>query len=210
MSRNKKEKNYKLFKPINDLTKPKEYINKIIKKDIIMYSVLVFSLILLTSTSTYAYVSTEVDTIQLQNVVSSNIEGVEVINNNINIENLDINSNYMYEFTVDNNNTEVAKNITYYLKINNNTFSNLKFKVYEGTKDTVSSKTPLYTSNKLNPNIKEIEITGLNKNIKANTTQTYTIVFDIEKVDNQEIYDAYKDFSANIFIDLKVSGNLGE
>ena len=206
----KKEKNYKLFKPINDLTKPKEYINKIIKKDIIMYSVLVFSLILLTGTSTYAYVSTEVDTIQLQNVVSFNIEGVEVINNNINIENLDPNSNYMYEFTVDNSNTEVAKNITYYLTNINNTFTNLNFKVYEGTKDTISNKTPLYTLNKLNPNINEIEITGLNKNIKANTTQTYTIVFNLEKVENQEIYDANKIFSANILIDLKVTGNVGE
>ena len=162
------------------------------------------------STTSYAYLQTEVDNITIDNVVSSTIEGVEVINNNINIENLDINSNYMYEFTVDNSNTEVAKNIIYYLKINNNTFSNLKFKVYEGTKDTVSSKTPLYTSNKLNPNIKEIEITGLNKNIKANTTQTYTIVFDIEKTENQEMYDAYKEFSANIYIDLKVSGNVGE
>ena len=43
MSKKKNKKNYKLFRPIND--KSKLYINKIIKKDIIMYSVLIFSLI---------------------------------------------------------------------------------------------------------------------------------------------------------------------
>ena len=46
--------------------------------------------------------------------------------------------------------------------------------------------------------------------IKANTKQTYTIVFELDKVDNQEMYDAYKDFSANIYIDLKTTGSLGE
>lgn len=206
MSKKKNKKTYKLFRPIND--KSKLYINKLVKKDIIMYSVLVFSLILLTSTTSYAYLSTEVNTVQLENVVSSSIEGVEVINNNINIENLNPSSNYMYEFTVDNENTEIAKNIKYILKINNNTFNNLKFKVYKGDKSNIT--TPLYTSNKLNPSIKEIEITGLDQYIKANTKQTYTIVFELEKVDNQEIYDANKEFSANIFIDLKTTGNLGE
>ena len=116
-----KNKTYKLFRPINDISKL--YVNKRLKKDIIMYSILVFSLILLTGTSTYAYVSTEVDTIELQNIVSSSIEGVEVINNNINIDNLSTTSTYMYEFTIDNENKEVAKNIKYTLKIDNNTFS---------------------------------------------------------------------------------------
>ena len=206
MSKKKNKKNYKLFRPIND--KSKLYINKIIKKDIIMYSVLVFSLILLTATSSYAYVSTEVDTIELQNIVSSSIEGVEVINNNINIDNLNKTSNYMYEFTVDNENKEVAKNIKYTLKIDNNTFNNLTFKVYKGDKTSIT--TPLYTSNKLNPSIKEIEITGLEEYIKANTKQTYTIVFELEKIDNQEIYDANKEFSAHIYVDLKTTGSLGE
>ena len=204
----KKNKKYKLYQPKK--RQSKQFINKMIKRDIIMYSVLILSIILLTTTTSYAYLSTEVNTIELENIVSSTIEGVEVINNNINIENLDINSNYMYEFTVDNSNTEVAKNVTYYLKITKNTFSNLKFNVYEGTKDTVSSKTPLFVSNKLNPSINEVEITGLEDYIQSNSTQTYTILFNLEKVDNQELYDAYKEFSANIFIDLKVTGNVGE
>lgn len=202
----KKNKTYKLYQPKK--RQSKQFVNKMIKRDIIMYSVLVFSLILLTSTTSYAYLSTEVNTVQLENIVSSTIEGVEVINNNINIENLNPSSNYMYEFTVDNENTEIAKNIKYILKINNNTFNNLKFKVYEGDKSNIT--TPLYTSNKLNPSIKEIEITGLDQYIKANTKQTYTIVFELEKVDNQEMYDANKEFSANIFIDLKTTGSLGE
>ena len=206
--RKKKNKTYKLFRPIND--KSKLYINKIIKKDIIMYSILVFSIILLTGTSTYAFISTEVDTIGLENIVSSSIEGVTLVNNNINIDNLDISSNYMYEFTVDNTNTEVAKNIKYTLKINNNTFNNLKFKVYKGDKTSITTSNPLYTSDKLSPSINEIEITGLDDYIIANTKQTYTIVFELDKVDNQEMYDAYKDFSANIYIDLKTTGSLGE
>ena len=44
---------------------------------------------------------------------------------------------------------------------------------------------------------------------KTNTKQTYTIVFELEKIDNQEMYDANKDFSAHIYIDLKTTGNLG-
>ena len=61
-------------------------------------------------------------------------------------------------------------------------------------------------SDKLTPNINELELTGLNKYIKANEIQTYTIVFYIEKVENQEIYDALKEFNANILIDLKTTG----
>ena len=202
------KKNYKLFRPIND--KSKLYINKIIKKDIIMYTVLVLSLILLTSTSSYAFLSTEVNTVNLENIVSSTIEGVTLVNNNIEIENLNPSSNYMYEFTVDNENTEVAKNIKYTLKINNNTFNNLRFKVYQGAKEKITISNPLYTSDKLNPSITEVEITGLEDYIIADTKQTYTILFYVEEVENQEIYDANKEFSASIFIDLKTTGNVGE
>ena len=58
--------------------------------------------------------------------------------------------------------------------------------------------------------IRITEITGLDKYIKANTKQTYTIVFELEKIDNQEIYDANKEFSAHIYVDLKTTGSLGE
>ena len=208
MSKKTNKKNYKLFRPIND--KSKLYINKIIKKDIIMYSILVFSIILLTSTSSYAFLSTEVNTVNLENIVSSTIEGVTLVNNNIEIENLNPSSNYMYEFTVDNENTEVAKNIKYTLKINNNTFNNLRFKVYQGAKENITISNPLYTSDKLNPSITEVEITNLNNTIRANNKQTYTILFYVEEVENQEIYDANKEFSASIFIDLKTTGNVGE
>ena len=204
----KKNKTYKLYQPKK--RQSKQFVNKIIKRDIIMYSILAFSLILLTTTSSYAFLSTEVNTVELENIVSSSIEGVTLVNNNINIDNLDTSSNYMYEFTVDNINTEVAKNIKYTLKINNNTFNNLKFKIYKGDKASITTSNPLYTSDKLSPSINEIEITGLDDYIIANTKQTYTIVFELDKVDNQEMYDAYKDFSANIYIDLKTTGSLGE
>ena len=218
----KKKKNYKLYIP-------KLFINKIIKRDIMIYSILVISLITLTTTSSYAYLSTKVNTVQLQNVVSSTIEGVELINSQININSLtpsiesEVLSSFpsckynekeicsMYEFTVNNTNGEVAKNVAYSLVNINNTFNNLKFKIYEGSKDNVtSSKIVLMNSDKLTPNIKELELTGLNKYIKANEIQTYTIVFYIEKVENQEIYDALKEFNANILIDLKTTGYVGE
>lgn len=216
------KKNYKLYIP-------KLYINKKRKLELIMYSLCLISIITMLTTSTYAYLSTEVNTVQLENIVSSTIEGVELTNNQINVSNLipstesEVLSSlpscilngketcFMYEFTVNNTNGEVAKNINYYLININNEFNNLKLKIFEGNKnDLISSKTPLFSSNKLSPNIKELEIIGLAKNIKAKASQTYTIVFYVEKTENQEIYDALKSFNANILIDLKTTGNLGE
>ena len=223
------DKKYKLRKTRITKKQKQEYINKIVKRDIIMYSILIFSIIFLASTSTYAFLTTEVNTVKLENIVSSTIEGVTISKSEINISNLNpsteteilsslpscISNNKevcsKYEFTVNNENTEVAKNITYYLKNINNTFNNLKFKVYEGPNNSInSSSISLYNSNKLTPNIKELEITGLNKHIKANTNQTYTIVFYVEKTENQEMYDALKEFNASILIDLKVTGYVGE
>lgn len=218
---------YKLFRPINDISKL--YVNKRLKKEIILYFVLIISVLMLTTTSSYAYLSTEVNKVTLEEVSSSNIEGVELSNTNINVSNLSPSTESevlsslpkctsnskeicsMYEFTVNNKNGEVAKNITYYLKNINNTFNNLRFKVYEGEKTTLnSSKTSLYNSDKLTPNIKEIELTGLNNYIKANSEQIYTIVFFIKKIENQELYDALKEFNASLQIDIKTTGYVAE
>ena len=220
----KKKKHYKLFRPIND-----KFVNKIIKRDIALYIVLVISLIMVTTSSTYAFIQTEVDNITIENIVSSTVEGVEVEKNQINISNLNPSTEAevlsslpsckigekevcsMYEFTVDNTNTEVAKNIKYSLTNINNGFSNLKFKVYKGKQSTItSSSTSLMNSDKLNPNISNIELTGLDSTIKAKEEITYTMVFYLEETDNQELYDGNKEFNANILIDLKTSGYAGE
>ena len=220
----KKKKNYKLFRPIND-----KFVNKIVKRDIALYAVLVISLVMVTTTSSYAYLSTEVDNIAIENIVSSTIEGVEVTKEGINISNLnpateaevlsslpsckidELEVCSMYEIKVDNTNAEVAKNIKYSLTNINNRFSNLKFKVYNGNKENLtSSSISLMNSNTLTQNTNELELTGLTSTIKAKEEKTYTIVFYLEKVENQEMYDANKEFNANILIDLKTSGYVGE
>lgn len=220
----KKKKTYKLFRPIND-----KFVNKIVKRDIALYIVLVISLIMVTTTSTYAFIQTEVGNIAIQNIVSSTVEGVEVEKNQINISNLnpsteaevlsslpsckigEIEVCSMYEFTVDNTNTDVAKNIKYSLTNIDNGFNNLRFKLYQSNKENItSSSTSLMNSNLLTPSIKELELTGLNDTIKAKEKITYTMVFYVEKTDNQEIYDGLKDFNANIIIDLKTTGYAGE
>lgn len=214
--------NYKLYIP-------KLYVNKKRKREILVYLLCLMSLITFSTTSTYAFLSTEVNTVQLENIVSSTIEGVELTNSQINVSNLIPSTEnemvsslpscilntkeicFMYEFTVNNTNGVVAKNITYKLTNIINEFNNLKFKIYEGNKNNItSSKTPLFNSEKLTPTIKELELIGLNKNIKANANLTYTIVFYVEKTNEQEIYDALKSFDANILIDLKTTGNLGD
>lgn len=59
---------YKLFRPINDISKL--YVNKRLKKEIILYFVLIISVLMLTTTSSYAYLSTEVNKVTLEEVSS--------------------------------------------------------------------------------------------------------------------------------------------
>ena len=94
----------------------------------------------------------------------------------------------MYEFTVDNTNTEVAKNIKYSLTNINNGFSNLKFKVYKGKQSNItSSSTSLMNSDTLTPSIKELELTGLGSTIKAKEeitklSQQYGLYVDLDAI----------------------------
>lgn len=223
----KKEDNkeYKLYKP-------KMFINQIIKRDIMVYTVLAISLVMLTLTSSYAFVSTELNTVQLDNVVSATVEGITLNNSAINLSSVipssetdavnslsnaekckDSNGNTictLYEFIIKNDG-DTARKLTYSLDSISNSFSNLRFKLYNNSKDSVnSSSSVLMTSDKLKKNVTKLPLTGLPTNIKSGDTLTITMLFWIDKIEeDQTIMDASKSFSATLLVDLETTGYAG-
>ena len=81
----KKNKKYKLYQPKK--RQSKQFINKMIKRDISLYFVMVLAIIFLASTSTYAYFTTSQEK-TMENVVSASVEGIDINNTNIQISDL--------------------------------------------------------------------------------------------------------------------------
>lgn len=207
---------------------------KINKKHLFVYIFLFVSIIFVTLSTTYAWYDDETATYknEIETTASASNEGIDLTSTSISVSDLvpaseeEVKTSsftlddtqcknengdsicFLYEFTVTNNNIKY-QNILYYLTPIENTFTNLKFKIYNSPKNELSETskinmlaTPL-TRNDLN----QIELTGMTRKISANVSMTYTIVFWIEKqAEDQTIADAAKSFKAELAVDLIATG----
>lgn len=115
---------------------------------------------------------------------------------------------FLYDFTVKNNG-DSYKNVLYKLTPTENTFANLKYKIYHTSLDDLTSSSSVVTQEASleRNNIAPIELTGLKKKINANESLTYTIVFWINKLEtDQTIDDAGKSFKATLLTELFTTG----
>ena len=207
---------------------------KINKKHLFVYIFLFVSIIFVTLSTTYAWYDDETATYknEIETTASASNEGIDLTSTSISVSDLvpaseeEVKTSsftlddtqcknengdsicFLYEFTVTNNNIKY-QNILYYLTPIENTFTNLKFKIYNSPKNELSetSKINMLATPLERNNLTEKELTGMTRKISANVSMTYTIVFWIEKqAEDQTIADAANSFKAELAVDLIATG----
>ena len=116
----------------------------------------------------------------------------------------------LYEFTVTNTSLdELDQKVKFYLNIEENTYTNYYYMVFDGEKENISEdKTPLIDSTHLpNNDLGEKYLFPLTTELTPNQTKTYTILFYINETGENQLYiDTNKVFSASVKVEASTSG----
>lgn len=207
---------------------------KINKKHLFVYIFLFVSIIFVTLSTTYAWYDDETATYknEIETTASASNEGIDLTSTSINVSDLvpaseeEVKTSsfthdstqcknengdsicFLYDFTVKNNAVKY-RNVLYYLTPLENTFTNLKFKIYSAKKEELSetSKINMLATSLTRNDLNQIELTGMTRKISADASLDYTIVFWIDKqAEDQTIADAAKSFKAELAVDLIATG----
>lgn len=117
----------------------------------------------------------------------------------------------IYEFTITNPNTTTNQNISVDLNVVTNTFTNLKYKIYEGsikpadgssapTLDEATSPSPVVATGLLGNTGSKKNLSELTQVLDKSSSVTYTMLIWIDETTNEQNADAGKSFSAGITV----------